>query len=103
MISFSLSQPTSFPDLNKQENKDAEFNREEIQLSPLKYKHFRAALKYPEEDQMHHLMMAMTGLSEDDIGEFSPNDAAGISKIIFESMRKYMELGQQILKGMDKR
>jgi hypothetical protein len=49
------------------------------------------------------LMLAMTGLTEDDIGELTPSDAAEISHLIFQSMKKYMELGQQILRGMEKK
>lgn len=102
MTTFRLSEPTVFPGLNKIENQEPDYARSEIGLNSLKYKHFRAVLKYPEEDQMHQLMLAITGLCEDDIGELTPADAAEISHIIFKSMKKYMELGQQILKGMDR-
>lgn len=103
MAIFKLSEPTIFPGLNKTETQEPHFERSEIQLNTLKYKHFRSVLKYPEEDQMHQLMLALTGLTEDDLGELTPTDAAEISHLIFQSMKKYMELGQQILKGMDKR
>lgn len=99
MQNFTLSEPTIFPDYNKKQGKEESFALTEISLSTLKYKHFREVIKYPEEDQMHRLMLAMTSLSEDDLGELTPNDAAGISQIIFKSMRKYFELGQKILKG----
>lgn len=99
---FNLSEPTVFPDLNKNENQAPDFSRNELTINALKYKHFRAVIKYPEADQMHQLMLVMTGLSEDDMGELTPTDAAGISQIIFQSMKKYMELGQQIIKGFDK-
>lgn len=102
MTTIHLSEPTIFPDLNHNENQDQNFARTQLELKSLKYKHFRAVLQYPEADQMHHLMMAMTGLSEEDIGELTPNDAAEISGIIFDSMRKYMELGQKVVKGFDK-
>ena len=103
MTLFNLSEPTAFPDLNKTEGHEVNFERTELQLKTLKYKHFRSVLKHPEEDQMHQLMLAMTGLTEDDIGELTPTDAAEISHLIFQSMKKYMELGQQILRGMDKK
>lgn len=103
MTIFNLSEPTVFPDFNKKENQASDFARSEIALNTLKYKHFRAVLKYPEEDQMHHLMLAMTGLSDDDLGELTPNDAAGLSRIIFQAMQEYMKLGQQIMKGLDKK
>lgn len=100
---FTLNEPTVFPHLNKKEAKEPDHVREILQLDILKYKHFRSALKYPEQDQMHHLMLAMTNLTEDDLGELSPHDAAGISALVFQSMKKYMELGQQIVKGIEAR
>jgi hypothetical protein len=100
MSIFNLSEGTVFPDLNKKEGKDAEHERDLLQLTTLKYKHFRKALTYPEQDQMHHLMIAMTNLSEDDLGELSPKDAAGISAMIFQAMKEYMKLGKQIVEGM---
>lgn len=102
MKTFTLSEPTVFPDFNKKNGKEAEFQLTELQLQPLKYKHFREIAKFPEEDQMHRLMLSMTGLTENDIGELTPDDAAGISQIIFESMKKYFELGQKIIKGLEK-
>jgi hypothetical protein len=99
MTNFTLSEPTIFPDLNKQEGLGMDHARQELVLTPLKYKHFRSVMQYPEIDQMHHLMLAITHLTEDDIGELTPNDAAEISRIIFQSMKKYMELGQTIMKG----
>lgn len=95
-----LHEPTAFPDLNKKEHKDADHERKDLQLNSLKYKHFRAVMQQPAEDQMHHLMKALTGLSENDIGELSPVDAAEISALIFDSMKKYMELGKKIAKGI---
>jgi hypothetical protein len=103
MTTFQLSEPTAFSDLNKNEGRELDYERDAIELKTLKYKHFRSVLKYPEEDQMHQLMLAMTGLTEDDIGELTPSDAAEISHLIFQSMKKYMELGQQILRGMEKK
>lgn len=103
MGTFSLSEPTVFPELNKKEGKEEIFVRSEIPLNTLKYKHFRSILKYPDEDQMHHLMLLMTGLSEEDMGELIPSDAAELSHIIFESMKKYMELGQKIIKGLEEK
>lgn len=97
---FNLSEPTIFPDLNKQENNGNDFARRELDLKSLKYKHFRAVLEKPEEQQMHYLMLEMTGLSEDDAGELTPNDAAELYKLIFESMKGYMELGQTIMSGI---
>lgn len=95
---INLSEPTVFPNLNQSEGKEPNTVRTTLQLNTLKYKHFRAVLSYPEEEQMHRLMLSMTGLTEDDIGELTPNDAAEISQIIFQSVKKYMELAQQILK-----
>ena len=82
MTTIQLSEPTLFADLNKAQQKEPGFLRDTLELATLKYKHFRSIAQYPEADQMHHLMMAMTGLSEDDIGELTPNDAAEISKAV---------------------
>ena len=98
---FQLSEPTVFPDLNKKEEKDPNYERDTLALKSLKYKHFREILKYPEEDQMHYLMKYLTGLSEVDVGELTPDDAAELSSMVFESMQKYIQLGQKILKGLD--
>lgn len=103
MTLFNLTEPTVFADLNKKEGKEMEFVRNELTLKGLKYKHFRSILSYPEEDQMHQLMLSITGLSDNDVGELTPNDAAEISHIIFDSMKKYMELGQKIMKNVEKR
>jgi len=100
MTEIKLSEPTIFPDLNRIEEKEPNYARTQLHLNNLKYKHFRSIVSYPEQDQMHHLMMSMTGLSEDDIGELSPGDAAEISGAVFEAMRKYMELGQKIAQGL---
>lgn len=97
---IQLSEPTVFPDLNKSEHQDINFERSELKLNSLKYKHFREVMKKSAEDQMHHLMKALTGLSENDLGELSPTDAAEISAIIFDSMKNYMELGKKITKGI---
>lgn len=101
MTTFTLSEPTVFADLNKAEGKEANHERSEISINTLKYKHFRSVVQYPEADQMHHLMRIMTNLSEDDIGELTPNDAAGISHLIFDAMKEYMKLGQHIMKGIE--
>lgn len=102
MAIISLSEPTVFSDLNKNEGKEVGYARSELFANSLKYKHFRSVMQYPEADQMHHLMMALTGLSENDIGELSPIDAATISGLVFDSMKAYMQLGQKIAKGMSK-
>ena len=87
--SMSLSEPTVFPDLNKQEDKTADFHRDVINVERLKYKHIRAVLKFPEIDQMHHLMLMVTGLNENDIGELLPEDAAKLTLMLHESLRKF--------------
>ena len=96
-----LSEPTVFVDLNKAEQKEQNYARDTLELATLKYKHFRSIAKYPEADQMHHLMMAMTGLTEDDIGELTPNDAAEVSAVVFQSMKKYMDLGKKVVQDMN--
>ena len=100
MTELTLSVATAFPNLNKKEGKDADFERSVLTLTPLKYKHFRAVLKHKEADQMHHLMMAITGLSDEDVGEFSPADAAAISGLVYDSMKDYMQLGRKIISNI---
>lgn len=97
---IKLNEPTIFPDLNKTGQKEPNFAHDELPLNGLKYKHFREVMKKPADDQMHHLMKALTGLSENDLGELSPIDAAEISSIIFNSMKSYMDLGKKIAKGI---
>jgi hypothetical protein len=87
--SLNLSEPTVFSDLNKLENKTADFSREVINIERLKYKHIRSVLKFPEIDQMHHLMMIVTGLNENDIGEMLPEDAAKLTLMLHESLKKF--------------
>ncbi len=101
MKMIQLSEPTVFADLNKAEEKEANFERSEIAVKPLKYKHFRSVMQFPEADQMHHLMMVLTGLSEDDLGELCPGDAAIVSGMVFDSMKEYMQLGKKIVQGMN--
>ncbi len=98
---LKLTEPTVFNDLNKTKNRPPESETTELPLITLKYKHFRDVLKYPERDQMHHLMLMMTGLSENDLGELNADDAAEVSKLIFSAMKKYMDLGKQIVQSMN--
>lgn len=101
VTTITLQEATVFPDLNASEGKEAGFERTVLSLTPLKYKHFRAVSQKPEEDQMHYLMMQMTGLSDDDLGELLPGDAAKLSGLVFDSMKEYMQLGQKIVKNME--
>ena|SRR5690242_8304094 len=91
VYAINLSEPTVFPDLNSKESKHSDFPRETLSIEKLKYKHIRAALKYQEADQMHHLMMMLTGLNDNDIGELAPEDAAKISLMLHESLMKYTQ------------
>lgn len=97
---ITLQEATAFPDLNRAESKEANFERTELAINSLKYKNFRSVMQYPEQDQMHHLMMALTGLSENDIGELTPHDAAQLSGIVFDAMKEYMELGRRVAKNL---
>lgn len=98
---FKLSEPTAFPDLNKKSGAALDFETSELPLQTLKYKHFRQVMQFPEQDQMHHLMMIITGLTEDDLGELTPDDTAEISGYVYDSMRKYLQLGKRIMSSMD--
>lgn len=84
-----LSEPTIFPELNKQESQQVDFRRETLTVEKLKYKHIRAALKYPEIDQMHQLMIMLTGLNENDIGELAPQDAAKLTLVLQTSLMEF--------------
>lgn len=101
LTTLKLQEATAFPDLNAAEGKDVGFERDSLSLTSLKYKHFRAVAQKPDEDQMHYLMMQMTGLSDDDLGELLPGDAAKLSELVFDSMKEYMQLGQKIVKNME--
>ncbi|ALA23614.1 hypothetical protein AVI51_09950 [Piscirickettsia salmonis] len=96
MKSISLSEEIILPSLNVKEGKDQEFSRNELNLKAIKYKDFRKVMLLPEEDQMHTMMKIVSGLSEDDIGELSAEDTAEISEYVFESIHKYVQLGQKI-------
>lgn len=100
MKNIKLHEPTIFPDLNLAEGKEHDFERDSLGLTSLKYKHFRAVVQKPEEDQMHYLMMVMTGLTDNDLGELTPADAATLSGLVFDAMKEYMQLGQKIVKNM---
>lgn len=101
MTTIQLTEPTAFPDLNAKEQQPADFQRTTLTLQPLRYKHFRGVLQYPEQDQMHHLMLNMTGLTETDLGELTPDDSAEISNIVFNAMKKYIQLGKTIVKSLN--
>ncbi|ALB24209.1 hypothetical protein Psal006b_00137 [Piscirickettsia salmonis] len=96
MKSITLTEETVFPSLNIKEGKAEDFQRKELQLSALKYKHFRSSLGYPEEEQMHHMMMMVSKLTEDELGELSTDDTAEISEYIFNAIEKYVRLGQRV-------
>jgi hypothetical protein len=98
MMRITLSEPTVFPDLNSKESKGFDFSRDMLDIEKLKYKHIRSALKFPEIDQMHHLMMMLTGLNENDIGELAPEDAARISFMLHESLMKYNQFNPTLNK-----
>jgi hypothetical protein len=98
MLLINLSEPTVFPDLNHKECKNIEFSRVTLNIEKLKYKHIRSALKFPEIDQMHQLMMMLTGLNENDIGELAPEDAAKISFMLHESLIKYNQFNPALNK-----
>lgn len=57
----------------------------------------RAALQYPEPDQMHQLMIMLTGLSEADVGEFLPEDAAKIGLFLHQELNKFNQASQKML------
>ena len=79
MSTFELSEPTVFPDLNKREGKETNYQRSHIELTSLKYKHFRSALvpgrSNASFDDGRPVYRKMTG-------ELSPSDAS-ISHMIY--------------------
>lgn len=92
MLTIKLSEPTVFTDLNQNEGLASDFARDSITIEKLKYKHIRAALQHPESDQMHHLMLITTGLSEQDVGELTPEDAAHIGLFLHQELSKFNNL-----------
>jgi hypothetical protein len=96
-ITIKLTEQIVFSDLNKKEGKNNDFARDAITIETLKYKHIRAALKYPESDQMHQLMIMLTGLSENDVGELLPEDAARIGILLHQELNKFNEISQNML------
>lgn len=92
MTTIKLSEPTVFNDLNKNEGLAPDFARDSITIEKLKYKHIRAALQHPEADQMHYLMILTTGLSENDAGELTPEDAAQIGLFLHQELNKFNNL-----------
>lgn len=101
MRTFTLSEPTAFPEFNKKNDFDTNHEVESIELKTLKYKHFRNVMQYPEHDQMHYLIMEVTDLCEEDVGELTPDDTAEISAYIYDAMKKYLQLGKKIIGGLE--
>lgn len=92
-----LTSPTVFPDLNKAEGKDAEFARETVAVSRLKFKHFKQMQHLQDSQQMQFAMSALTGLSENDIDELFAEDAAEITGVIYGFMQKYLALAKKMI------
>jgi hypothetical protein len=93
---LNLSHETTFPDLNKNESKDANFARKTLTIGVLKYKNFREMQKLKEDDQMHYAIKTLTGLSDRDVGELYSDDAAELTGMVYNFMKKYVELGRKI-------
>lgn len=96
-VIVKLIAPTVFPDLNKTEGKDANFARDSIAVSRLKYKHFKEMQHLSDAQQMQHAISALTGLTEIDIDELYAEDAAEITKVIYGFMQKYLALAKQMM------
>jgi hypothetical protein len=96
-VTIKLTEQTIFPELNRKEGKNEDYARDFISIESLRYKHIRAALKYPDQEQLHQLMMMLTGLSEVDVGELLPQDAAKVGSFLQQEISKFNQLSQDIL------
>lgn len=93
---LNLTHETIFPDLNKVEGKDEQFARSQLNIFPLKYKHIKSMVNLKEEEQMHSIMKTLTGLSDKDLDELHVEDIAELTGIIYEFMKKYVELSKKV-------
>ena len=96
-VTVKLTAPTVFPDLNKTEGKDPNFARDTIDVSRLKYKHFKQMQQLEDAQQMQHAISTLTGLTENDIDELYAEDAAEITGVIYSFMQKYLELAKKMM------
>lgn len=95
-VRIQLSQLTIFPDLNKKENKAADFARDYVQIERMRYGHIKEMQAISPEQQTHWAIKKLTGLSDQDIDQLFAEDAAEITKIIFGFIEKYFMLAQKI-------
>lgn len=97
--SIKLNYPVVFSDLNISKGFNPDHITTEITLNVLKYKHIKEMQTIKLEDQMNYALMVITGLSEGDLDELSSEDAAELIGIIHQSLKKYMELAQNVWGG----
>ena len=60
-VSVNLTAKTVFTDLNLAEGKEADYARDTIDVSRLKYKHFKQMQNLEDAQQMQHAISALTG------------------------------------------
>ncbi len=93
-VVITLSIPTVFPDLNKKEGHEPDFETTEITIQPLKFKHFRKISSLPQEKQMLYAISTLTGLSDDDVDVLYAEDAAEVTKVILGYMKSFMDVAK---------
>ncbi|MHB1948498.1 MAG: hypothetical protein ACYCQI_10345 [Gammaproteobacteria bacterium] len=96
-VTVKLSGLTVFPDLNKAEGKEADYARDSVSVSRLKYKHFRQMQHLDDAQQMQYAISALTGLTEADMDELYAEDAAEITSVIYGFMQKYLNLAKKMI------
>lgn len=96
-ITLKLSSPTVFPDLNEKEGKPADYAREELQVSRLKFKHFKEMNNKPQDKQMIYAISELTGLSENDIDELYAEDAGEMTKTIIGFMKSFVDVAKDVM------
>lgn len=95
-VHVTLSQPTVFIDLNKKENKEANFARAIIEIERMRYGHIKEMQAIPPEKQTNWVIQKLTGLSENDMDQLFTEDAAEITKTVFGFMEPYLTLAKKM-------
>jgi hypothetical protein len=96
-VQVKLSAKTIFADLNATEGKEADFARDTIGVSRLKYKHFKQMQHLDDAKQMQYAISSLTGLTENDMDELYAEDAAEITAVIYGFMQKYLALAKKMI------
>ena len=96
-ITLELVVPTVFPDLNKKNGYPDDHETSSIEVQRMKHKHFRKMQSMQEQKQIHYVMSALTGLSDNDLDELDVEDSAKLSEVIFSFMQHHAELAKKMM------